>query len=132
MSSSSLQTPASFSPASLWRSPTFTIARFMLKSHIRSGWILGDIVFIWFLYAAFFFEFGGDVAYFYGIMNEALSVLAVLSTIVMTAEGNDCSYVSSTLAPLFPLSLYSWIDCGNSLSTGAIFLTCSTAGTGLS
>jgi hypothetical protein len=56
----------------------------MLKSHIRSGWILGDIVFIWFLYAAFFFEFGGDVAYFYGIMNQALSALAVLSTIVMT------------------------------------------------
>lgn len=29
-------------------------------------------------------EFGGDVAYFYGVMNQALSVLAVLSTIVMT------------------------------------------------
>jgi len=84
MSSSSLQTPAAFSPTSLWRSPTLTIARFMLKSHIRSGWILGDIVFIWFLYAAFFYEFGGDVAYFYGIMNQALSALAVLSTIVMT------------------------------------------------
>jgi hypothetical protein len=84
MSSSSLQTPVAFSPTALWRSPTLTIARFMLKSHIRSGWILGDIVFIWFLYAAFFYEFGGDVAYFYGIMNQALSVLAVLSTIVMT------------------------------------------------
>ncbi|HEY5004880.1 MAG TPA: hypothetical protein VII61_17080 [Ktedonobacteraceae bacterium] len=84
MSSSSLQAPVAFSPTSLWRSPTLTIARFMLKSHIRSGWILGDIVFIWFLYAAFFYEFGGDVAYFYGIMNQALSVLAVLSTIVMT------------------------------------------------
>lgn len=84
MSSSSLQATASLSPISLWRSPTLTIARFMLKSHLRSGWILGDIVFIWFLYAAFFYEFGGDVAYFYGIMNQALSVLAVLSTIVMT------------------------------------------------
>jgi hypothetical protein len=84
MSSSSLQATAALSPVSLWRSPTLTIARFMLKSHIRSGWILGDIVFIWFLYAAFFYEFGGDVPYFYGVMNEALSVLAVLSTIVMT------------------------------------------------
>ena len=84
MSSASLQSSPSLSLTSLWRSPTLTIARFMLKSHIRSGWILGDIVFIWFLYAAFFFEFGGDAAYFYGIMNEALSVLAVLSTIVMT------------------------------------------------
>ena len=84
MSSSSLQTPAAFSLTSLWRSPTLTIARFILKSHIRSGWILGDIVFIWFLYAAFFYEFGGDVAYFYGIMNQTLSALAVLSTIVMT------------------------------------------------
>ncbi|MBA2393172.1 MAG: hypothetical protein H0V70_10555 [Ktedonobacteraceae bacterium] len=84
MSSSPLQAQATFSFTSLWRSPTLTIARFMLKSHIRSGWILGDIVFIWFLYAAFFYEFGGDVAYFYGTMNEALSALAVLSTIVMT------------------------------------------------
>jgi hypothetical protein len=82
--SASLQASPSLSLTALWRSPTLTIARFMLKSHIRSGWILGDIVFIWFLYAAFFFEFGGDVAYFYGIMNQALSVLAVLSTIVMT------------------------------------------------
>jgi hypothetical protein len=81
--SASLQASPSLSAGALWRSPTLTIARFMLKSHIRSGWILGDIVFIWFLYAAFFFEFGGDVAYFYGVMNEALSVLAVLSTIVM-------------------------------------------------
>lgn len=84
MSSSPFQVQATFSFTSLWRSPTLTIARFMLKSHIRSGWILGDIVFIWFLYAAFFYEFGGDVAYFYGTMNEALSALAVLSTIVMT------------------------------------------------
>ncbi len=81
--STSLQSSPSLSSTSLWHSPTLTIARFMLKSHIRSGWILGDIVFIWFLYAAFFFEFGGDVAYFYGVMNQALSVLAVLSTIVM-------------------------------------------------
>ena len=82
--STSLQPSSPLPSTSLWRSPTLTIARFMLKSHIRSGWILGDIVFIWFLYAAFFFEFGGDVAYFYGVMNQALSVLAVLSTIVMT------------------------------------------------
>lgn len=80
----SLQSSPAVAATGLWRSPTLTVARFMLRSHMRSGWILGDIVFIWFLYAAFFFEFGGDVTYFYGVMNQALSVLAILSTIVMT------------------------------------------------
>src|SRR5450432_2029856 len=113
MSSSSLQAPVAFSPTSLWRSPTLTIARFMLKSHIRSGWILGDIVFIWFLYAAFFYEFGGDVAYFYGIMNQALSVLAVLSTIVMTQR----AMTARMYLPLSRLSSRSSYIRGLSIAT---------------
>lgn len=67
----------------LWRLPGMTVARFTLVSYIRSGWILGDVVFVWLLYAIFFLEFGGNVAYFYGTANQGLGVLAILGTVVM-------------------------------------------------
>lgn len=67
-----------------WRSPTLVVARFTLRSYFRSGWLLGDIVFVWLAYAIFFLEFGGNVTYFFGTAGEALGVLSVLSTIVMT------------------------------------------------
>ena len=67
-----------------WHSPTLTVARFTLKSYIRSGWILGNIVFIWLLYAILYLEFGGDTVYFFGTANPGLGLLAVLGTIVMT------------------------------------------------
>ena len=68
----------------LWHSPTLTVARFTLRSYIRSGWILGNIVLIWLLYAIFYLEFGGDTVYFFGTANPGLGLLAVLGTIVMT------------------------------------------------
>lgn len=67
-----------------WRSPTLVVARFTLRSYMRSGWILGDVVFVWLAYAIFFLEFGGNVTYFFGTAGEALGVLSILSTIVMT------------------------------------------------
>ena len=67
-----------------WHMPTLTIARFTLRSYIRSGWILGNIVFIWLLYAIFYLQFGGDTTYFFGTANPGLGLLAVLGTIVMT------------------------------------------------
>ena len=66
-----------------WRLPSLTIARFILLSYLRSGWIIGDILFVWLLYALFYLEFGGDVAYFYSTANQGLSVLAILSTVVL-------------------------------------------------
>ena len=67
-----------------WRVPTLVVARFTLRSYVRSGWILGDIVFVWLAYAIFYLEFGGNVSYFFGTAGEALGVLSVLSAIVMT------------------------------------------------
>lgn len=66
-----------------WRLPSLTIARFTLVSYIRSGWILGDIILVWLLYAIFFLEFGGNVAYFYGTANQGLAVVTILGTVVM-------------------------------------------------
>ncbi len=79
--------PQPSSPGALthfWRLPTLTVTRFTLRSYVRSGWILGDIVFIWLTYAIFYLEFGGNVAYFFGTASEAMGVLSILSTIVMT------------------------------------------------
>ena len=66
-----------------WRLPSLTVARFTLVSYIRSGWILGDIAIVWLLYAAFFLEFGGNVAYFFGTTGQGLGALAILGTIVI-------------------------------------------------
>ncbi len=68
----------------LWRTPTLIVARFTLRSYMRSGWILGDIIFVWLAYAIFYLEFGGDVKYFFGTAGQALGVLSILSTVVMT------------------------------------------------
>ena len=68
----------------LWRSQTMTIARFTLRSYIRSWWVLGNIVFIWLLYAVFFLETGSDVKYFYGVAAPGLYILSILSTVVLT------------------------------------------------
>ena len=65
-----------------WRLPSLTIARFTLVSYMRSGWILGDIILVWLLYAIFFLEFGGNVAYFYGTAGQGLAAVAILGTIV--------------------------------------------------
>ena len=102
--------------STLWCVPSWTIARFLLRSHVRSGWILGDIVFIWLLYVAFFFEFGGDVAYFYGVMNQALTVLAVLSTIVMTQR----ALTARMYLPLAKLSSRAAYIRGLLLATGLL------------
>lgn len=67
-----------------WHLPTLIVARFTLGSYVRSGWILGNIVFVWLLYAIFYLQFGGDTVYFFGTANPGLGLLAVLGTIVMT------------------------------------------------
>lgn len=78
---------ATFDVASLlrefWRLPSMTVARFTLLSYVRSGWILGDIVIVWLLYAAFFLEFGGNVAYFFGTAGQGLGALAIIGPVVM-------------------------------------------------
>src|SRR5207302_1950667 len=63
-----------------WRLPSMTVARFTLVSYIRSGWILGDVVLVWLLYALFFLEFGGNVAYFFVISTLIVTFSAPIAT----------------------------------------------------
>ncbi len=83
MNISTTQTTSSGALTRFWRLPTLTVARFTLRGYVRSGWILGDIVFVWLAYAIFYLEFGGNVSYFFGTAGEAMGVLSILSTIVM-------------------------------------------------
>lgn len=88
-SSSNLQTqaaPSAFSHtwASFWHMPSITVARYVLKGYLTIGWILVDIVFVWFLYALLFLEFGGNVSYFFATVGQGLGALAILSTVIMT------------------------------------------------
>lgn len=104
----SIPTTQTSSPNALtrfWRLPTLTVARFTLRSHVRSGWILGDIVFVWLAYAIFYLEFGGNVAYFFGTAGEALGVLSVLSTIVMMQRAMS-AWIYLPLARITPRAAY--------------------------
>lgn len=99
-----------------WRLPSITVARFTLKSYIRSGWILGDIVVVWLLYAAFFFQFGGNVAYFYATAGQGLGVLAILGTVVMTQRAMS----ARVYLPLARLTSRSSYVRGLILAAGAL------------
>jgi len=99
-----------------WHMPTVTVARFTLRSYVRSGWILGDVVLVWLLYAAFFFEFGGNVAYFYNTAGEALGALAVLGTVVMVQRAMN----ARVYLPLARLTSRSAYVRGLILATGVL------------
>lgn len=99
-----------------WYLPSLTVARFTLVSYMRSGWILGDIVFVWLLYAAFFLEFGGNVAYFYQIAGQGLGALAVLGTIVMVQRAMS----ARVYLPLSRLTSRSAYIRGLMIATGVL------------
>jgi hypothetical protein len=100
----------------VWHLPTVTVARFTLRSYVRSGWILGDIVLVWLLYASFFFEFGGNVAYFYATAAEGLGVLTVLGTVVMVQRAMN----ARVYLPLARLTSRSAYVRGLILATGVL------------
>ena len=89
-----------------WRMPTFTVARFTIWSYIRSGWILGDIIFIWFLYAFLFLEFGGNVSYFYGTVGQGLGILAIMDTVVIVQRSLKTTRLYLPLSHLSSRSAY--------------------------
>ncbi|HLG76853.1 MAG TPA: hypothetical protein VKX46_10585 [Ktedonobacteraceae bacterium] len=107
---SNLSQDATFAPRRawqrLWRGQTLTIARFTIRGYVRSGWILGDIVFIWLLYTLFFFTYGGTVSYTYGTLGEGLSVLAVLDTVVIVQRSLRTARIYMPLARLSSRSAY--------------------------
>ncbi len=102
--------------ARFWRLPALTVARFTLKSYVKSGWILLDIVLIWLFYATFFLEFGGDVSYFFATTNMCMSGLTLLSTIIIIRRAMQ----ARVYLPLARLSSRSAYIRGIILATGIL------------
>lgn len=99
-----------------WRHPDLIVARFTLRSYIRSGWILLDIVLIWLLYATFFLEFGGDVPYFYGTAGPGLYTISILSTVILVHRSTN----ARMYLPLARLSSRSSYVRGLIIATGIL------------
>ena len=68
----------------LWRRPSMTVARFLLMSHLRSGWLWGEVVYVLALFAIFWNPFPGDQPYFFTTGGAGLGALAIIGTAIMT------------------------------------------------
>lgn len=68
----------------LWRLPSVTVARFLLMSHLRSGWLWGEAVYVLALFAIFWNPYPGDQGYFFTTGGAGLGALAVIGTAIMT------------------------------------------------
>ncbi|HEV2579905.1 MAG TPA: hypothetical protein VGT44_03545 [Ktedonobacteraceae bacterium] len=92
--------------ARLYRSPSITVARLTLESYLRSGWMWGEFVLVLVFFAALFFPFMENVAYFYGTSAWDLSAIAVLGAVVMVRQSTSArTYV--VLARLTSRAAYS-------------------------
>lgn len=81
-----LQERAGVSPwERFWRSPTLIVARQIIRSHSRSGWLWGELVVVLVLYVVFFDYPGttGDLSYFYGFGGRSLGAIAAASSAIM-------------------------------------------------
>lgn len=90
----------------LFRSPTVTVARLTLESYLRSGWMWGEFVLVLVFFAALFFPFMENVAYFYGTSIWDLSAIAVLGAAILLRQSTSArTYV--VLARLTSRAVYS-------------------------
>lgn len=91
---------------SLLRSPTITVARLALESYFRSGWMWGEFVLVLVFFAALFFPFQENVAYFNGTSNYDLGFIAVLGAVALVRQSTSArTYL--LLARLTTRSAYS-------------------------
>lgn len=69
----------------LWRLPALIVARQIIRSHRRGGWLWGELVVVLTLYVVFFDYPGttGDLAYFYGFGGRSLGAIAAIGTAIM-------------------------------------------------
>jgi len=82
--------------------PEFTIARHMLVSHFRSGWLWGEVLLVLAVYAVFFDYPGttGDIVYLSGFAGRVLIGLAAVSTAIMVHR----AFLARAYLPLARLS----------------------------
>ena len=89
-----------------WQTPSVTVARLILESYFRSGWMWAEFVLVLVFFAALFFPFMENVSYFYGTSNWDLSAIAVLGAAVIVRHSTGArTYV--LLARLSSRAAYS-------------------------
>jgi len=90
----------------IWQMPGVTVARLILESYFRSGWMWAEFVLVLVFFAALFFPFMENVSYFYGTSNWDLSAIAVLGGAIMVRHSTGArTYV--LLARLSSRAAYS-------------------------
>ena len=73
----------------LLRSPSVTIARLTLASYLRSGWMWGEFVLVLVCFAALFFPYMENTAYFNGTSNFSLGAIAILGPAIMVRQATS-------------------------------------------
>lgn len=72
-----------------WRVPSVTVARLTLDSYRRNGWMWAEFVLVLVFFAALFFPYMQNVAYFYGTSVWDLSAIAILGTAIMVRQSTS-------------------------------------------
>lgn len=67
----------------LWRRQTVTIARHIVTSYARGGWLWGELVVALALYAFYDLEYPGNMVYFFGTAGEGLGALAIVASAIL-------------------------------------------------
>lgn len=83
-----------------WLAPSLEIARFTLASYARSGWLLLDILLIWFIYSIFFSASKISIHGFFDIAIPAMVVETTLGSSILVHR----SMKSNLYLPLARLS----------------------------
>ena len=83
-----------------WLTPSLEIARFTLASYARSGWLLLDILLIWFIYSVFFSASKISIHGFFDIAIPTMVVETALGSSILVHR----SMKSNLYLPLARLS----------------------------
>src|SRR5690348_4917184 len=73
----------------LFKAPGVTVARLVLASYLCSGWMWGEFVLVLVFFAALFFPFPENTAYFNGTTTFSLGAIAILGPAVMVRQATS-------------------------------------------
>jgi hypothetical protein len=100
------QAKTAHAKVSLWKSPGVTVARLILDSYLRSGWMGVEFILAIVFLAALFFPYKENTAYFNGTSNYTLGIIAILGPAIMVRQATSArTYL--TLARLTSRAAYS-------------------------
>lgn len=73
----------------LFKAPGVTVARLTLASYLRSGWMWAEFVLVLVFFAALFFPFPENTAYFNGTTTFSLGAIAILGPAMMVRQATS-------------------------------------------